>query len=205
MKLKMLWITSYGNMLEDFFSFQLHISGRNEIEVLVNGNLMEFDEQLMMDFNGVIILKYNNSFRYSIIFESGISVTVEEVEGILQMMSLIPPEFKGEFAISLLSMFSFSYIILAQGTQTLYIKKNKSTVIYLCFCVFLSRFRRDLNGAKAVYIAEYYLVCRLCNYDAPITSQVSIDVVNYFNSSRANSRAVVMKPENLSPPMRVNS
>lgn len=85
-----------------FFSFQLHISGRNEIEVLVNGNLMEFDEQLMMDFNGIIILKYNNTSKYSVIFDSGISVTIEKVERILQMMLLVPPMFKGGYEIFLL-------------------------------------------------------------------------------------------------------
>ena len=45
-------------------------------------------------------------------------------------------------------------------------------------------FRWDLNEAKAVYVAEYYLVCRFCNYDAPITSQVSINkctVINLFS------------------------
>ncbi|XP_078360273.1 sushi domain-containing protein 2-like isoform X2 [Oculina patagonica] len=74
---------------------QVRISGRNEIEVLVNGNLMEFDEELMMDFNGVIVLKYNNTSKYSTIFNSGISVTIEEVEDLLQMMLLVPPMFKG--------------------------------------------------------------------------------------------------------------
>lgn len=69
---------------------------------------MEFDEQLMMDFSGVIILKYSNSSTYSIIFESGISVTVEEVEGILQMMLLVPSVFKGWFPILLPPMFTFS-------------------------------------------------------------------------------------------------
>ena len=88
-------------MITTDFPFQLHISGRNEIEVLVNGNLMEFDEQFMMDFVGVITLKYSNSSRYSIIFDSGISVTVEEVEGILQVQLLVPQVFKGGFAISL--------------------------------------------------------------------------------------------------------
>ena len=83
------------SILRRHFSFQFHISGRNEIEVLVNGNLMEFDEQLMMDFKGAIILKYNNTSKYSAIFDSGISVTIEEVEGILQMMLLVPPTFKG--------------------------------------------------------------------------------------------------------------
>ena len=68
----------------------------------MNGNLMEFDEQLMMDFNGVIILKYNDTSKYSAIFDSGISVTIEKVERILQMMLLVPPMFKGGYEISLL-------------------------------------------------------------------------------------------------------
>ena len=75
---------------------------------------MEFDEQLMMDFNGAIILKYNNTSRYSAIFDSGISVTVEEAEGILQMMLLVPPIFKGGYPISLLFSFRLnipSYIL----------------------------------------------------------------------------------------------
>ena len=46
--------------------------------------------------------------------------------------------------------------------------------VFLCF---FESFRWDLNEAKAVYIAECYLICRFCNYDAPIMSQVSIDVV----------------------------
>ena len=62
---------------------------------------MEFDEQLMMDFNGAITLKYNNTSKYSAIFDSGISVTVEKVEGILQMMLLVPPMFKGGYPILL--------------------------------------------------------------------------------------------------------
>ena len=90
-----------------FLLFQFHISGRNEIEVLVNGNLMEFDEDLMMDFNGVIILKYNNTSKYSAIFDSGISVTIEKVEKILQMMLLVPPMFKGGYEIPLLFSIHF--------------------------------------------------------------------------------------------------
>lgn len=60
---------------------------------------MEFDEQLMMDFNGVIVLKYNDTSKYSVIFDSGISVTIEKVERILQMMLLVPPMFKGGYEI----------------------------------------------------------------------------------------------------------
>ena len=67
-KWKMVLLTS---QLKRLFSFQFQISGRNDIEALVNGNLMEFDEQLMMDFNGVIILKYNDTSKYSAIFDSG--------------------------------------------------------------------------------------------------------------------------------------
>ena len=57
---------------------------------------MEFDEQLMMDFNGVIVLKYNTTPKYSVIFNSGISVTIEKVEVILQMILLVPPMLKGK-------------------------------------------------------------------------------------------------------------
>jgi len=57
---------------------------------------MEFNEELMMDFEGVVILKYNTTSKYSAIFSSGISVTVEKAEDILQMMILVPPMFKGE-------------------------------------------------------------------------------------------------------------
>ena len=69
---------------------------------------MEFDEQLMMDFNGAIILKYVNSSKYSSIFDSGISVTVEEAEGILQMMLLVPPVFKGGYPILLPYLYRLS-------------------------------------------------------------------------------------------------
>ena len=55
-----------------------------------------------------------------------------------------------------------------------------NVVIYLCPCVFFESFRRDLNEAKAVSCNVNYLISSvnlshlpLCNYDAPITSQVS--------------------------------
>ena len=70
---------------------------------------MEFEDQLMMDFNGVIIIKHNNTSKYSAIFNSGISVTIEKVERILQMMLLVPPMFKGGYEISLLFPFAFQY------------------------------------------------------------------------------------------------
>ena len=56
---------------------------------------MEFDERLLMDFNGVTVLKYNNSYKYSTIFNSGISVTIEKADELLQMMLLVPQMYKG--------------------------------------------------------------------------------------------------------------
>ena len=50
----------------------------------------------MMDFSGVIVLKQNKS-KYSAIFNSGISVTIEKAEDILQMLMLVPPLFKGKY------------------------------------------------------------------------------------------------------------
>ena len=87
----------------------MHINGRNEIEVLVNGALIEFDEDLMLDFNGVVVLKYNNTSKYSTIFNSGISVTIEKAEDILQMMLLVPPMFKG-IALTFFIDFHFAFV-----------------------------------------------------------------------------------------------
>ena len=56
---------------------------------------MEFDERLLMEFNGVSVLKYNNSYKYSTIFNSGISVTIEKFDELLQMMLLVPQMYKG--------------------------------------------------------------------------------------------------------------
>ena len=48
-----------------------------------------------------------------------------------------------------------------QGTQTLYINKKKCTVIYLCFCVFLSRLEGIWMKRRQVYIASYLSRLRL--------------------------------------------
>ena len=55
---------------------------------------MEFDERLLMEFNGVSVLKYN-SYKYSTIFNSGISITIEKFDELLQMMLLVPQMYKG--------------------------------------------------------------------------------------------------------------
>ena len=56
---------------------------------------MEFDERLLVEFNGVSVLKYNNSYKYSTIFNSGISITIEKFDELLQMMLLVPQMYKG--------------------------------------------------------------------------------------------------------------
>ena len=56
---------------------------------------MEFDERPLVDFNGVSVLKYNNSYKYSTIFNSGISITIEKFDELLQMMLLVPQMYKG--------------------------------------------------------------------------------------------------------------
>lgn len=66
------------------------------MEILVNSVVTEYAEQFMMDFNGVVILKCENTSKYSVMFNSGISVTVERAAAdILQIMMLVSPIFKG--------------------------------------------------------------------------------------------------------------
>ena len=79
--------------------------------MLINGNTVEFEDQLMMDFNGAILLKNNNKDKYSTIFNSGISVTIEKAEDILQIMLLVPPVYKGAENCFILT-FHFSFCCL---------------------------------------------------------------------------------------------
>ena len=72
----------------------------------MNGDVTEFDEQLVMDFNGVIVFKCSSVSKYSIAFNSGILVRIEKAdEEILQMMILMPPRFKGAIQIEVLLSF----------------------------------------------------------------------------------------------------
>lgn len=78
----------------------------------MNGDVTEFDEQLVMDFNGVIVFKCSSASKYSIVFNSGILVRIDKAdEEILQMMLLVPPRFKGAMRIKILLI--FFQIILA--------------------------------------------------------------------------------------------
>lgn len=61
----------------------------------MNGNITEFNEELMIDFNGARVIKCRHTPKYSIIFNSGISVFVEQADDILEIMLQVPPIWKG--------------------------------------------------------------------------------------------------------------
>ena len=49
----------------------------------------------MVDFGGVRVVKCRHSSKYSIIFNSGILVSVEQADDILEIMLQVPPIWKG--------------------------------------------------------------------------------------------------------------
>ena len=65
-----------------------------------------------------------------------------------------------------------------RGPKHFTINENKCSY-FPVFPYLFESFRRDLNEAKAVYIAECYLVYHFCNCDALITSQVFINAINH--------------------------
>lgn len=63
---------------------------------MVNGEIVDFDELSLWEFNGVSVLQYVNTSKYSAIFRSGISVTVEGQTELLGLVTLVPTMFKGK-------------------------------------------------------------------------------------------------------------
>ena len=70
------------------------------MDVLLNGDMVEFDELSLLEFDGVSVLQYGNTSKYSIIFNSGVSVTVEGQQELLGLVTLVPTAFKGTRVIS---------------------------------------------------------------------------------------------------------
>ena len=70
------------------------------MDVLVNGELIDFDEQSELDFTEVFVVKQNQS-RINVYFSSGVSLTVIAIEQFLNYEILIPPRFKGWYLIRL--------------------------------------------------------------------------------------------------------
>ena len=71
------------------------------MDVLLNGDMVEFDELSLLEFDGVSVLQYGNTSKYSIIFNSGVSVTVEGQQELLGLVTLVPTAFKGTRVINL--------------------------------------------------------------------------------------------------------
>ena len=65
------------------------------VEVLVNKEKVEFDEQSILDFRGVSVTSYVNTSRFAVIFNSGISVTIEGHRELLGLQLLVPTVYKG--------------------------------------------------------------------------------------------------------------
>ena len=65
------------------------------VDVLVNGKKVQFDEQSMRDFQGVTVMRYPNTSKFAVIFNSGISVTVEGQRDLLGIQLLVPTTYKG--------------------------------------------------------------------------------------------------------------
>ena len=113
---------------------------------------------------------------------------------IISFFSTFQPIIRNIFEVVLLNWCLLRLILVSStgnpntlSAISLVSNKNKCTVIYLCPCVIFESFKRDLNEAKAVSfnVVNYLLLLvnishlPLCNYDAPITSQVWSNVVNY--------------------------
>ena len=82
--------------LRDINSFrQVHLSGRGMVVVLVNGRQTEFDEEPMLDFRGVSVMRLPNTSTVDVIFKSGISLRAEGHRELLGFQLLIPKMFKG--------------------------------------------------------------------------------------------------------------
>ena len=64
------------------------------MDVLINGDRVEFDEQKRLDFAGVFILKHNQS-KIGVYFTSGVSIDIRAIEDFLAYQISIPTRFKG--------------------------------------------------------------------------------------------------------------
>ena len=69
------------------------------VEVLVNKEKVEFDEQSILDFRGVSVTSYVNTSRFAVIFNSGISVTIEGHRELLGLQLLVPTAYKGIYTL----------------------------------------------------------------------------------------------------------
>lgn len=82
----------------------------------MNGDLVELVEQFSkMDFKSVTVSKDSNTSTYSVVFTSGVTVTIQKVEDILNLMLLMPPTFKGVLAFFLIKDFQVKRVRFSDG------------------------------------------------------------------------------------------
>ncbi|XP_031573725.1 protein mesh-like [Actinia tenebrosa] len=87
--------TAFATKENGSHTVQIQLNGRGMVDVLLNGEMAELEQEGITEFTGVSILKYANLTKYSVIFHSGISVTLTGTPHLLQMILLVPQKFKG--------------------------------------------------------------------------------------------------------------
>ena len=110
------------------------------MDVLVNGERVNFDEMSLLEFSGVSVLHYTNTSKYSAIFNSGISVTVEGQQELLGLVTLVPTIFKGK----ILLLFLVDYFSDVCFTA-LKLHQRNAIQIYSC-CDFQLIVSTELTG-----------------------------------------------------------
>lgn len=92
----------------------------------MNGDLVELVEQFSkMDFKSVTVSKDSNASTYSVVFTSGVTVTIQKVEDILNLMLLIPPTFKGVIAFFLIKDFQVESLKRVRFSDGIYRDKKR--------------------------------------------------------------------------------
>ena len=74
------------------------------VDIYVSGEKANFDELSLLQYDGVSVLQYANTSKFSAIFNSGISVTVEGQQELLGLVTLVPTMFKGIASLFCLSL-----------------------------------------------------------------------------------------------------
>ena len=91
----------------------------------MNGDLVELVEQFSkMDFKSVTVSKDSNTSTYSVVFTSGVTVTIQKVEDTLNLMLLMPPTFKGVLAFFLIKDFQVKSLKRVRFSDGIYRDKK---------------------------------------------------------------------------------
>ncbi|XP_031574275.1 sushi domain-containing protein 2-like [Actinia tenebrosa] len=75
-------------------TIEIRLNGRGFLDVVVNGQLENFDDEQTVDFKNVMIIKEGNNTKYSAIFHSGVAVIAEGFTTLMQFTVMMPKHFK---------------------------------------------------------------------------------------------------------------